>query len=107
MGKAERRGGAASTGTAHWTGSRLVIDLGGTCVRFAAVDEQGTVDPTDYGMRPITQSICSRQDLRDLRPEETAAFVERHVRGGALPPDRTNLVGARLFLAQEERRTGG
>jgi hypothetical protein len=31
-------------------------------------------------------------------------FIERHILPGAVPPEETNLVGARFFLLQEERR---
>jgi glucokinase len=39
-----------------------------------------------------------------VRKEEAEQFVRSRLLLGAIPPDQTNLVGARLFLLQEEKR---
>ncbi len=47
-------------------GPRLVIDLGGTCVRTAFVQTSGAIDATTRRSDKIAKTIATREGLRDL-----------------------------------------
>jgi glucokinase len=52
---------------------RLVIDLGGTCVRTALVQSSGAIDPGTQTSDKIAKTIATREDLRDLIVETIVA----------------------------------
>jgi predicted NBD/HSP70 family sugar kinase len=46
--------------------ARLVLDLGGTCVRTALVEAAGAIDPRSRTSQRVAKTITTRQGLRDL-----------------------------------------
>ena len=54
------------TGDSSVNGPRLVLDLGGTSVRTAAVDASGAIAPGTRKSEKVAQAITNRDGLRDL-----------------------------------------
>jgi len=73
-------------------GLRLVFDLGGTCVRTASVDAEGSIAPNSRSSAKIAQTISTSADLRDLIVDRIVASGSRqrtHVLSlaGPISPD--------------------
>lgn len=49
-----------------WEGMRLVLDMGGTCIRFGLVDHNGALDSRGCHAEKIAREISARRDLCDL-----------------------------------------
>jgi predicted NBD/HSP70 family sugar kinase len=59
---------------------------------------------TGYVLIDLVRGALRVSGIPFVRRGEVERFVETRVLLGTIPADRTNLVGARLFLLQEERR---
>jgi predicted NBD/HSP70 family sugar kinase len=53
-------------GDSSVNGPRLVLDLGGTCVRTAVVDASGAIAPGTRKTEKVARTITTRVGLRDL-----------------------------------------
>jgi len=49
-----------------WEGLRLVLDMGGTCIRYGHVDDHGMLDLTGCRAEKIARKISTRRDLCDM-----------------------------------------
>jgi predicted NBD/HSP70 family sugar kinase len=103
---------------------RLVLDMGGTCIRSGRVDDRGALDPRGCCSEKITREISTRRDLCDLvaqRIETLGGQQENFVLSIAGPvsadnrvvrkytnvlPDDADIPVADMVENEVKRRTG-